>query len=211
MAPPLCIHLRTDQPTNHPPRRRRRRRRCRLTPASNPLSLPRCAPRAQPFVRGSPSAVVVKAPRVGKGFSALYLFNWTTKRHFPRTQSETYTPSLHLTYSPSLFLSPLRCRTRTATTRAKFHWGNSTENRTSFRSDTRRCGSLHYNFIATNETSLVVRSWPPPNLIYRVTCLSREDIDRSLCVYGCGTSTSLSNIFERIINPFTNQFLKKSI
>jgi len=80
MAPPLCIHLRTDQPTdqptNQPPthssrrrrRRRRHRRHCRLTPLSTLAFRPRCLVAAatprHATLRGSPSSAVVKTPRV---------------------------------------------------------------------------------------------------------------------------------------------------
>lgn len=49
MAPPLCIHLRTDQPTNHPPS---------PPPPPNPRIEPPFAPPDAPRARNPPSVVL---------------------------------------------------------------------------------------------------------------------------------------------------------
>lgn len=136
-------------------------------------------------------------------------------------QSETYTlpPSPlppHFTHFPSLslFLSPRLSASFAVELEQRQRGRNSTERippRIERHFVRIHGDAAHCTVISLQRTRpLVVRSYPPPspppNLIYRVTCLSREDIDRSLCVYGCGTSTSFPNIIEHVINPCTHNF-----
>lgn len=204
MAPPLCIHLRTDQPTNHPPRNRRRRRRRhrrRLTPAANPLPSPPPRP-AQPSVRGSPSAVAVKAPRVGKGFSALYLFNWTTKRHFPLAQSEPTSTAYPL--SPLVFLPhfPASSRTPRLKRRQQRNFTERIPPRIECRfvrihEDAAHCAIISLQWTSSSPATCVFQVSVEFDLPYNVS-VSREHWSFFACVHGW-TFTSFPSISSTLL------------
>lgn len=111
MAPPLCIHLRTDQPANHPLRRHRhcRRRRRRLTPRIEPPFAPLMRPaRATLHPWFSKCRRRVKAPRVGaKVFLPfIYLIELRNAISHERNPKPIHRPLVSLIQSRSHSLCP---------------------------------------------------------------------------------------------------------
>lgn len=187
---PSC--LRTDGTTPmHPPPNRPTNQPPAPLPLPSPSPPPPPNPRIEPPFASpnaprarNPSSVVLQVPsplkhRVSAKVFLPFIYlielrNAISHECNPKPTHCPPPPSSFHSFSVSIALSLptpfriLRCRTRAATTRAKFHRENSTENRTSFRSDTRRCGSLHGNFIATDETPRCTFVPLPPPLPRRI-------------------------------------------